>query len=129
MTPYGTSQVESSVLTTRPLGKASILTARPPGKASISALLFCLLMFLFRLIFGCSGSLLLHCPGCHEWGLFSSCWVWPPHCGGLSSFRARASVVVALRLSHSVACGIFPDQGSNLCPLHWRQIHWQVRWS
>ena len=23
-------------------------------------------------------------------------------------------------LSHSVACGIFPDQGSNLCLLHWQ---------
>ena len=30
------------------------------------------------------------------------------------------SVVVAHRLSCSVACGIFPDQGSNLCPLHWQ---------
>ena len=24
------------------------------------------------------------------------------------------------RLSCSVACGIFPDQGLNLCPLHWQ---------
>ena len=24
------------------------------------------------------------------------------------------------RLSYSVACGIFPDQGSNPCPLHWQ---------
>ena len=29
------------------------------------------------------------------------------------------SVVVAHRLSCSAACGIFLDQGSNLCPLHW----------
>ena len=28
------------------------------------------------------------------------------------------SVVVAHRLCCSVACGIFPDQGSNQCPLH-----------
>ena len=27
---------------------------------------------------------------------------------------------MAHRLSCSVACGIFPDQGSNLCPLHWQ---------
>ena len=26
----------------------------------------------------------------------------------------------AHRLSCSAACGIFPDQGSNLCPLHWQ---------
>ena len=32
--------------------------------------------------------------------------------------RAWASVVVARRLSGSTACGIFPDQGHNLCPLH-----------
>ena len=30
------------------------------------------------------------------------------------------SVVVAHGLSCSAACGIFPDQGSNLCPLHWQ---------
>ena len=32
--------------------------------------------------------------------------------------RARASVVVAHGLSCFAACGIFPDQGSNPCPLH-----------
>ena len=30
------------------------------------------------------------------------------------------SVVVVHRLSCSMACDIFPDQGSNLCPLHWQ---------
>ena len=30
------------------------------------------------------------------------------------------SVVVAHRLSFPVACGIFLDQGSNPCPLHWQ---------
>ena len=34
--------------------------------------------------------------------------------------RRAGSVVVAHRLSCSVACGIFPDQGSNPCPLHWQ---------
>ena len=29
-------------------------------------------------------------------------------------------VVVAHGLSCSTACGIFPDQGSNPCPLHWQ---------
>ena len=32
----------------------------------------------------------------------------------------QASVVVAHRLSCSTACGIFPEQGSNLCALHWQ---------
>ena len=34
--------------------------------------------------------------------------------------RRRASAFVAHRLSCSVACGIFPYQGSNPCPLHCR---------
>ena len=53
-------------------------------------------------------------------------------CGGFSCFRAQVlgctayssccmgSVVVAHGLSCSKACGIFPDQGLNLCPLHWQ---------
>ena len=51
-------------------------------------------------------------------------------CAGLSLLRplslwstgsGRAgSVIVAHGPSCSVACGIFPDQGSNLCPLHWQ---------
>ena len=32
--------------------------------------------------------------------------------------RRAGSVVVAHGLSRSAACGIFPDQGSNPCPLH-----------
>ena len=34
--------------------------------------------------------------------------------------RCAGSVVVAHGPSRSVACGIFPDQGSNPCPLHWQ---------
>ena len=51
-------------------------------------------------------------------------------CAGLSlsrllllrstSSRRAGSVVVAHGPSHSAACGIFPDQGSNPCPLHWQ---------
>ena len=37
----------------------------------------------------------------------------PSSCGA-------GSVVVAYGLSGSAACGIFPDQGSNPCPLHWQ---------
>ena len=43
---------------------------------------------------------------------------------GFSGCRAQAlnsgSVVVAPSLSCSEACGIFPDQESNLCPLRWQ---------
>ena len=34
--------------------------------------------------------------------------------------RRAGLVVVAHGPSRSAACGIFPDQGSNLCPLHWQ---------
>ena len=33
---------------------------------------------------------------------------------------STGSIVVAHGLSCSAACGIFPDQGSNPCPLHWQ---------
>ena len=34
--------------------------------------------------------------------------------------RRAGSVAVARGPSRSAACGIFPDQGSNPCPLHWQ---------
>ena len=34
--------------------------------------------------------------------------------------RCAGSVVVAHGPNCSTACGIFPDQGSNPCPLHWQ---------
>ena len=34
--------------------------------------------------------------------------------------RRAGSVIVAHGPSYSAACGIFPDQGSNPCPLHWQ---------
>ena len=58
-------------------------------------------------------------------GGHSSSW-----CAGLSlswplllrstGSRCAGSVVVAHGPSCSAACGIFPDQGSNPCPLHWQ---------
>ena len=42
---------------------------------------------------------------------------------------ALGLVVVAHGLSCPVACGIFSDQGLNLCPLHWQVNinHWATR--
>ena len=36
--------------------------------------------------------------------------------------QSAGSVVVAHELSCSAACGIFLDQGSNPCPLHWQAV-------
>ena len=44
---------------------------------------------------------------------------WPLLMRSTGSRRA-GSVVVAHGPSCSAACGIFPDQGSNPCPLHWQ---------
>ena len=57
-------------------------------------------------------------------GPLSSCRAWASHCSGFSCHGAQAlgcaGSVVAHGLSCPAACGIFPDQGSNLCPLHWQ---------
>ena len=45
--------------------------------------------------------------------------LWPLLLQSTGSRRA-GSVVVAHGPSRSAACVIFPDQGSNLCPLHWQ---------
>ena len=59
-----------------------------------------------------------------SWGHSSS------RCAGLSLLRPlllrstgsrrAGSAIVVHRPSCSVACGIFPDQGLNPCPLHWQ---------
>ena len=56
---------------------------------------------------------------CSEWGYFS---LW---CMGFSLWwllllRSTGSVAVAHRFSCSMACRIFPNQGSNPCTLHWQ---------
>ena len=46
--------------------------------------------------------------------------LWRPLLLRSTGSRCAGSVVVAHRASCSAACGIFPDQGSNPCPLHWQ---------
>ena len=57
------------------------------------------------------GYSLLRCAG------FSSRWLLLL---GSTGSRRAGSVAVAHGLSCSAACGIFPDQGLNPCPLHWQ---------
>ena len=72
-------------------------------------------LFFSNFIFGCAGSSLLRVdsPSCSEWGL-------------LFTMELRALlVVVSLAVEHGLCCGaahgIFLDQGSNLCSLHWQE--------
>ena len=101
---------------------------------------FCNYLF----IFDCSESFLLGVDSASLWqtGAALGCGARASCCGGFSGYRARAagawasavvqagsavvacglwgmwaSVVVAQGHSYSAACGIFLDQGSNLCPL------------
>ena len=86
------------------------------------------------------------CPGTYLFIYFWLCWVFvsvrglslvaasgghsSSRCMGLSlsqpllmwstGSRRTGSAVVAHGPSRSAACGIFPDQGSNPCPLHWQ---------
>ena len=43
------------------------------------------------------------------------------HAQALTTCGVRASAIVMRRHSCPMACGIFPDQGWNPCPLHWQE--------
>ena len=84
----------------------------------------------------------LHCyegffSGCGEQGLLFSCGAQVSHCSGFiycqtwalgyMGFNGCSSWALEHKLSscgnrlrHSMACEIFPDQGWNLCSLHWQ---------
>ena len=85
----------------------------------------CLLKTVF-FIFGCVGSSLLFrlFSSCGAQGLLATCRVWAPHGCGFSRCSSRSLEhrlsSVAHKLGCSTACGIFLDQGSNSCLLHWQ---------
>ena len=71
-----------------------------------------------------------------RWGPLSSCGAWASQCSGFSCgaravghvdsvvatcwLQSTGSIVVLHGLSCAKACGIFPEQGSNLYLLHWQ---------
>ena len=96
----------------------------------------------FLFLFGCAGSSwlsrlslvamsggysLLQCVQASHWSGFSYCgaralgYTGFSRCGGWAQklrLQGSGSIVVAHRLHCLAACGIFPDQGLNLCLLH-----------
>ena len=102
-------------------------------------------LFIYLLL-GCAGSLLLlrffascsrllssrrvqasHCDGCSHWGARVDFGVSGlhqlPHVNSLLEvprLQSTGSVVAARGLCRSVTCGIFLDQGLNLCLLYWQ---------
>ena len=91
--------------------------------------LFCVWVFFLiylLFIFSCVGSSFL-CEGFLQlWQVGAALHrgVRTPHYRSLllrsTGSRRAGSVVVSHGPSCSAACGIFPDQGSNPCPLHWQ---------
>ena len=78
------------------------------------------ILFLAALGLRC-GARASHCGGFSCWAAWAlGTWASVVVARGLSSCGTWASVVVAHGLSCSAACGIFPDQGLNPCPLHWQ---------
>ena len=92
------------------------------------------LLLIYYLFFGCVGSSFL-CEGLLQ--LAASGGHSSSRCAGLppsrplllrsTGSRRAGSVVVAHGPGCSAACGIFPDQGSNPCPLHWQAASQPLR--
>ena len=98
----------------------------PMLAVQLALIFFYCFIYLFLINFGCTGSSLL-CSSfqLQQAGAALHCGAQPSHCNSFSCCGAQAlgirtSVIGACRLSCSVACGIFLDQGSNPCPLHWQ---------
>ena len=119
--------------------RSSSLTRNRTQTPCIGSTEYLFIYLFIYLNFGCVGSS-LQCPGFVLVAARDAtlrCGVRASHCDGFSCCRARAlgtlasvvvarglqsagSVAVAHGLSCSTACGIFPDQDSNPCPLHWQ---------
>ena len=96
-----------------------------------SKILFCTFTFLKKIysfiylwlcwvLFLCEGFLQLWQAGCHSSSQCADLSLSRPLLLRSTGSRHAGSVIVAHGPSRSAACGIFPDQGSNPCPLHWQ---------
>ena len=81
--------------------------------------------FVLLAIFGCAGSLLFHADSlcCGEQGflyVMHRLLLAVAPLLGEHRLQSAGPAVVAHELCCSLACGIFPDQGLNWCPLHYK---------
>ena len=85
---------------------------------------FCFFVFLFMAVLGLRFSVrglsLFAASGGHSSSRCAGLSLSRPLLLRSTGSRRAGSVIVAHGPSCSAACGIFPDQGSNLCPLHWQ---------
>ena len=107
--------------------KSPLIQSSSPALFCFVKLTFFFFVFLVELGLCCSAQAF---SSCGERGLLSGRAARAPlwscctcsSCGGFSrgaQARCTAAVVVVHGLGCSTACGIFPDQGSNPCLLHW----------
>ena len=113
-----------SLLRSTPTNTTESSTVRAVGILFFFFFLIFIYYLFIMFIFGCVGSSFL-CEGflqLRRVGATLHRGARACHYRGLScrGSRRSGSVVVAHGPSCSAACGIFPDQGSNLCPLHWQ---------
>ena len=101
--------------------------SNPTARTEMNLWCFSFLLLFFLFVFCSSGSsLLLKGFLLLQWVEATfHCGAWASRCTGFSCCRAytpgaRAPAVGAHGFSCPAACGVFPDQWSNLCSLHWQ---------
>ena len=102
------------------------LTTAPPRKSLFLHSFFFFLKYLFIYLWLCwvfvsvRGLSLVVASGGHSSSRYAGLSISRPLLLQSTGSRRASSVIVAHRPSCSAACGIFPDQGLNPCPLHWQ---------
>ena len=104
------------------------LTTVPPGKSLVVAFFFFKLWvyFIFIYLWLCCifisvrGLSLVVASGGHSSSRCTGLSLSRPLLSRSTGSNRAGSVIVAHGPSRSAVCGIFPDQGSNPCALHWQ---------
>ena len=103
-----------------------MLSLKRFSQEGMSVLLSCFSFYLLIYLWLCcvfvsvQGLSLVVASGGHSSSRCAGLSLSPPLLLRSTGSRRAGSVVVAHEPSCSAACGIFPDQGSNPCPLHWQ---------
>ena len=118
--------VENQTLTAGVCSKVRVYWRAPSKGVGDKPQIHCHLVFFFFYFCLCwvfvsvRGLSLVAASGGHSSSRCAGLSLWRPLLLRSTGSRRAGSVVVAHRPSCSLACGIFPDQGSNPCPLHWQ---------
>ena len=96
------------------------VTFRISGSSSLFIYLFNIYFWLCWVFVSVRGLSLVAASGGHASSRCTGLSLSRPLLLWSTGSRRTGSVIVAHGPSPSAACGIFPDQGSNPCPLHWQ---------